>query len=83
MRKLTGHLVYLAVHEIRDSLDLARDYRVCHVPGSLASDETWTDRSEAEDSQLDIEVAGIEPTPCMPECEATPGVEDRTATLLR
>jgi hypothetical protein len=59
MRKLTGHL---AVHEIRDSLDLARDYGVCHVPGALASDEAWTDRSEAEDRQLDIEEAGIAPT---------------------
>ena len=57
MRKLTGHL---AVHEIRDSLDLAHDYGVCH--GALASDEAWTDRSEAEDRQLDIEEAGIAPT---------------------
>ena len=45
MRKLTGHL---AVHEIRDSLELARDNGVCHVPGALASDEAWTDMSEAE-----------------------------------
>ena len=59
MRRLTGHL---AVHEIRDSLDLARDYGVCHVPGALASDEARTDRSEAEDRQLDIEAAGIVPT---------------------
>jgi hypothetical protein len=49
-------------NEIRNSLALARDYGVCHVPGPLASDKAWTDRSEADVRQQDIETAGIAPT---------------------
>ena len=54
MRKLTGHI---AVHEIRDSLDLARDYGVCHVPVALASHEAFIYRLSEEEYQRDIKAA--------------------------
>ena len=57
MRKSTGHL---AVHEIRDSLDLARDYGVCQVPDVLVSHEALIDRLAEEEHQLDIEAARLE-----------------------
>jgi hypothetical protein len=49
MRKFTGHI---AVQKIRDSLDLARDYGVCQVPGALASHEAFIDRLSEEQYHL-------------------------------
>ena len=57
VRKLTGHF---ALHEIHDSLDLARDYGVCHVPVALTSHEASIDRLSEEEYQRDIKAARLQ-----------------------
>ena len=65
MRKFTGHL---AVHEIRTSVDLARDYGVCHVPGALSATIEIERVDDFPLTQEGIEIDGVDAFP--PSCQS-------------